>query len=94
MHHSEDDAPDDLIAEARAERRYLNQLTRHPDPRDPDHPDHAEDDMSQPLSLKLQICIVWEQLDDAIDHIRKDDHEAARELILDCMERLAAITRP
>lgn len=94
MHHSEDDIPDDLIAEARAERRYLNQLMRHPDPRDPDHPDHPEDDMSQPLSLKLQICTIWEQLDDAINSMSKDDHEAARDLILDCMERLAAITRP
>lgn len=44
MHHSEDDAPDDLIAEARAERRYLNQLMRHPDPRDPDHPEQPEDE--------------------------------------------------
>lgn len=44
MHHSEDDTPDDLIAEARAERRYLNQLMRHPDPRDPDHPEQPEDE--------------------------------------------------
>ena len=41
-----EDECDDLLAEAAAEQRYRNQLTRHPDPRDPDHPEwpDAEED--------------------------------------------------
>lgn len=44
MHYFNDDTPDDLIHEAQAERRYLKQLSRHPDPRDPDHPEQPEDE--------------------------------------------------
>ena len=41
----EDDL-DELRLEAQAQRRHRNQLARHPDPRDPGHPetDDEEDD--------------------------------------------------
>ena len=36
----------ELLADRKAERRYLSQLARHPDPRDPDYPgpDEADDE--------------------------------------------------
>ena len=41
-----EDGLDELRLEAQAQRRHRNQLARHPDPRDPDHPetDNEEDD--------------------------------------------------
>ena len=45
MHYYTDDSDfDDLRAEEAAERRYRNQLCRHPDPRDPGHPEPLEGD--------------------------------------------------
>ena len=35
---------EELRAERAAERRYRNQLVRHPDPRDPDFPEPPEED--------------------------------------------------
>ena len=37
----------ELLADRKAERRYLSQLSRHPDPRDPDYPGPDEDDASR-----------------------------------------------
>lgn len=34
----DDDERAELAAQARANKRYLNRLARHPDCRDPDHP--------------------------------------------------------
>lgn len=41
-----DDFEDDLLADVRHKRRYLNKLNLHPDCRDPDHPgcDKCRDD--------------------------------------------------
>lgn len=38
------DECDDLRYEEQTKRRYNNQLIRHPDPRDPDHPEWIEDE--------------------------------------------------
>ena len=45
MHYYTDDSDlDCLRAEEAAERRYKNALARHPDPRDPGHPEPLEGD--------------------------------------------------
>ena len=47
----------ELLAERKSERRYLSQLSRHPDPRDPDYPgpDEDEDDASLRTCLSCNL---------------------------------------
>jgi len=98
MYHSEDDTPDDLIHEARAERRYLNQLMRHPDPRDPDHPEQPEEDMTEPRTpwpeLSRQLDQMHEILTDALEEMKKGNTDKVMAAIKKCTDRLEEIENP
>lgn len=54
---------EDTCAELRAEvahqKRYQAQLARHPDPRDPDWPGHAEEPEEESLSAHLTTIAEW-----------------------------------
>jgi hypothetical protein len=91
MHYFNDDTPDDLIHEAQAERRYLKQLSRHPDPRDPDHPELDEGPTMTEHEREGILQIIYEQLNGTIDDIKTGHPEWAISTIEDCIELLAEI---
>lgn len=53
-----DECPE-LLAERNAKRRYQAQLARHPDPRDPDWPGHAEEPEEDSLTTHLNTIEEW-----------------------------------
>lgn len=81
----------DLCREARAERRFRHLLLRHPDPRDPDHPepegDEADDSTAETLDFVRNL------LDEAEAAHRAGSDEQARvhlRTIIATLEEIAA----
>ena len=71
-----DECPE-LLAERNAKRRYQAQLARHPDPRDPDWPGHAEEPEAEPEPLEALIAFVRGQCDLAEKHLKAGRRENA-----------------